>query len=76
MADAIVEVRNLLYVLKCVFMTIMNEIDNYLQRLKAKDPLFDAKVELGQLLMRPVETLTEDERKRRDELAEQFSHAT
>lgn len=52
----------------------MNEIDSYLHRLKVKDPLFEAKAELGRLLMLPLEALTTDERKRCDELAEQFSN--
>ncbi len=36
--------------------------------LREKDPLYDAKVEFGTLLMQPIECLTEAQKKRYDEL--------
>lgn len=44
------------------------KIESYLSELKAKDPQFDLKAELGQLLMKHIDDLTFEERMRYKEL--------
>lgn len=48
------------------------EMQASLERLKAKNPDFDLQVELGALLMRPLESLTLQERERYDWLHEKL----
>lgn len=43
--------------------------DNLLNKLK-QDPLFDLRIEFGNLLMRHIDSFTQYERKRYDELSE------
>ncbi len=42
--------------------------NDILDRLKSKDPQFELKIEFGKLLMKHIDDLTPDERKRYDEL--------
>lgn len=47
----------------------LNEkLKTYLKKIKEKDDLFEYKLEFGKFLMRPIESLSEDELKRYNEL--------
>lgn len=47
-----------------------NALKQTLERLKAKDPVFEQRIEFGKMLMRHIDDLTPAERKRYDELKE------
>lgn len=49
---------------------IEEHLNKMLERLKAKDPVFDLRIEFGTMLMRHIDDLSPIERKRYDELKE------
>lgn len=50
------------------------ELLSYLESLRAKDPLFNERVEFGRFLIRPIQTLSEQELIRYNELKQILNH--